>query len=100
MNNNLGIKEWGMFINGNWSFPKNRSTFDIENPYTGECIGTLPIANINDVKEATSSAEEYFNADLLSLNERYEVLLNVSQSIERDADVLSDILVQEVGKTK
>ncbi|HLQ82507.1 MAG TPA: aldehyde dehydrogenase family protein [Pseudogracilibacillus sp.] len=100
MNNNLGIKEWGMFINGNWSFPKDRSTFDVENPYTDECIGTLPIANIDDVNEATSSAEDHFNDDLLSLNDRYNILLDISKSIERDADLLSDILVQEVGKTK
>ena len=46
----------GLLINGEWVDASDGSTFDVENPATGEVIATLASATSEDAKKAMDAA--------------------------------------------
>ena len=71
----------------------------IENPATGETVGTVSMGTRTDTSDAIEAAadaqEEWADS---SPNQRERALLTVAERIEANQDELSELLVTETGK--
>ncbi len=84
------------FINGKPI--KTAETFAVLNPYTGETLGNVARSNSEDVKIAVDSAHSAFpNWANLAAWEREKILLNCADELEKNAEKLTDILIDESG---
>jgi aldehyde dehydrogenase (NAD+) len=73
-------------------------TLDVHNPYTGEVVGTVPRARVDDIRRAFAAARAY--KPRLTRYERYEVCRKAAALIESRAAELSDLITAECGICK
>src|SRR6476469_5386306 len=73
-------------------------SLDVHNPYTGEVIGSVPRATVDDVRRAFAVARAY--APRLTRYERYEVCRRAAEIIAQRAAALSDLITAECGICK
>ena len=73
-------------------------TLDVRNPYTGELVGTVPRASVDDVRRAFAVARAY--KPVLTRYERYEICRRAAEMIAARASVLSDLITAECGICK
>jgi putative phosphonoacetaldehyde dehydrogenase len=71
---------------------------DIQNPYTGECIGTVPKADVSDVRQAFDIAQAY--RPCLSRFQRSNILHKAADIVVAQADRISDLITLESGLCK
>jgi putative phosphonoacetaldehyde dehydrogenase len=71
---------------------------EIQNPYSGECIGTVPKAGIDDVRRAFEIAHSY--RPQLSRYQRSNVLHKAAAIVVAQADRISDLITLESGLCK
>ncbi len=85
-------------IAGEW-----RTSDEISNihfPYTDEVIGSVYRATIRDVHDAVRKAREAFNlTKKLTTGMRYEILVKLADLIEKNREILREVLILEGGKT-
>lgn len=70
----------------------------IHNPYTAECIGTVPKANLEDVKQAFEIAQAY--RPRLSRHQRAQILNKAAEMVLAQAEQISDLITLESGLCK
>ncbi len=88
-----------MLIDGQWVDASNGECMNIHNPGTGEVIGTVPKATIEDVERAIASAQKGKEAmRKLTAHARYEILNRIANSIQERTQELGRLLAQENGK--
>lgn len=68
---------------------------EIHNPYTNECIGTVPKATVDDVRRAFAIAQAY--RPRLSRYQRYEILRRAADIAIARAEEISDVITAESG---
>ena len=73
-------------------------TLEVFNPYTGDLVGTVPRASVDDIRRAFAVARAYKPA--LSRYERYEICRKTAELIAARADELSDLITAECGICK
>ena len=73
-------------------------TLDVHNPYTGEVVGTVPRASVDDIRRAFARARAY--KPRLTRFERYEVCRKAAEIIASRAEALSDLITAECGICK
>jgi aldehyde dehydrogenase (NAD+) len=73
-------------------------TLDVHNPYTGELVGTVPRASVDDIRRAFAAARAY--KPRLTRYERYENCRKTAALIEARAAGLSDLITAECGICK
>jgi aldehyde dehydrogenase (NAD+) len=73
-------------------------TLDVHNPYTGELVGTVPRASVDDIRRAFAAARAY--KPRLTRYERYEICRKTAPLIEARAAGLSDLITAECGICK
>jgi acyl-CoA reductase-like NAD-dependent aldehyde dehydrogenase len=84
------------FINGKPI--KTAETFAVLNPYTGEKIADVARSNVDEVKIAIESSHKSFpNWANLAAWEHEKVLLTCADALEKNAEKLTDILIDESG---
>ena len=71
---------------------------EVHNPYTGECIGSVPKASVDDVRRAFTIAGEY--RPRLSRYERSEILKRAATIVVSRTEEISDLITQEAGLCK
>src|SRR6476646_6001579 len=71
---------------------------EVHNPYTGEVVGTVPRASVDDIRRAFAIARAY--KPRLTRYERYEICRNAAQIIHSRAESLSDLITAECGICK
>jgi putative phosphonoacetaldehyde dehydrogenase len=71
---------------------------EIQNPYTGDCIGTVPKAGVSDVRQAFEIARAY--RPRLSRYERSNILHKAADLVVAQADRISDLITLESGLCK
>jgi aldehyde dehydrogenase (NAD+) len=71
---------------------------EVINPYTGECIGSVPKADVEDVRRAFDIARAY--RPRLSRYERHRILLKASDLVVARAEEISDLISAEAGLCK
>jgi betaine-aldehyde dehydrogenase/aminobutyraldehyde dehydrogenase len=90
-----------MFINGDWSEAASGETTDVINPATEEVIAQVPKGDASDVDKAVAAAREAFESfSLTTPAERSTMLHKFADAIEADAETLSSLEQQNVGKPK
>ncbi len=84
------------FIDG--KLIETAETFAILNPFTGETLGNVARSNAEDVKLAVESSHKAFPiwANLAAW-EREKILLKCADALEKHAEKLTDILIDESG---
>ena len=70
-------------------------TVRVLNPASGEEIGSVKYASLNDAKKACETASPWTAAN----NQRAEILLKTADLYEDNADEIFSLLMQEAGKT-
>jgi len=73
-------------------------TLDVLNPYTGDVVGTVPRASIDDIRRAFAVARAY--KPTLTRYERYEICRKAAELIAARTAALSDLITAECGICK
>jgi putative phosphonoacetaldehyde dehydrogenase len=71
---------------------------EITNPYSGELVGTVPKATLEDVRRAFSVAKSY--KATLSRHERAQILRKAADISRSRVDEISDLITAEAGLSK
>jgi lactaldehyde dehydrogenase len=88
-----------MLIDGKWVEASDRKCMDVHNPGTGEVLGSVPRATIQDVELAVAAAQKGKESmRKLTALQRYEILIRIAQAIEERVPELGRLLAQENGK--
>lgn len=88
-----------LFIDGKWSAAESGKTIDIQNPATGEVIGTVASAGKADLDRALAAAERGFRIwRRVSAFERGKVLRRAAGLMRERADKIALLMTQEQGK--
>ena len=88
-----------MLINGQWVDSSNKEVIEIDNPYTGQIIDSVPSATKEDVDFAISEAvkaQKIWNAK--KTRDRAAILREFLDLLKRDRDKLAAKLTEETGK--
>lgn len=88
-----------LFINGEWRSGGSRETVDVNDPATGQVIGKLPVASIEDLDDALNAAHQGFQVwRKKSAWERQEYMTRAAQLIQQRRDTIAGLLALETGK--
>jgi aldehyde dehydrogenase (NAD+) len=85
-------------IAGRWRDAK--ATLPIEDPSTGETIGTLAAGDASDIDAAVKAARAAYTGawGKLTAAERGRILMKMSAAVAAQTDVLADLEARDVGK--
>jgi 1-pyrroline dehydrogenase len=90
-----------MFINGEWGESANGETTEVINPATEEVIAEVPKGTVEDADRAADAAATAFESwSLTTPQERSQLLFKFADAIEANAEELSKIEQDNVGKPK
>jgi aldehyde dehydrogenase (NAD+) len=76
----------------------NARSIEVRNPYTGDVVGTVPKATVDDVRRAFSIAKEY--CAKLTRYQRYEIMHKAAALIRARTEEISDLITAESGLGK
>lgn len=95
------MKKLQNFINGNYCDPCSGEYIDNFEPATGEVYSLIPNSNADDVQGAVTAAEQAFPIwSNMSIEERSEILVKLSQGIEARMDEFVDAESRDNGKPR
>ncbi len=87
-----------MYINGQW-VRESKKAFDIQNPATGELVGTMPYGGAKETTAAIDAAHEAFQTwRETTAYERAHYLQNLYQLLIEDKENLARTMTKEMGK--
>ena len=94
------MKSYNHYIAGKSCAPESGAYFDTENPYTGEVWAQIARGNAADVDKAVAAAKAAFEGEwgALSPTERGKLMVRLADIIDREADRLGRLEVQDNGK--
>jgi len=91
------MNEYKIYVAG--SFVTTQDKLEVTNPYHNELIATTYLAGKNEIEIAISKGKEAEKEMRdLPLYKRYEILMQIAQTIKEDRLRLAEILAQESGK--
>ena len=73
-------------------------TIEVQYPYTGEIIGTVPVGTAEHARKALDIAKNYIPK--LTRYERQKILQNTAEELVRRKDEISDVISYELGISK
>ena len=87
-----------ILIAGRWR--DGKATLPIEDPSTGETIGTLAAGNAGDIDAAVKAAQAAYSGawGKLAAAERGRILMKMSAAVAAQTDMLADLEARDVGK--
>ncbi len=95
------LREYKLFINGEWVESKTGETFDDINPATLEIIGKIHKASEEDVKNAVDSAQEAFDSwSSTPAPQRAKILFRAARMLEEGKEELARLMTVEMGKVR
>ena len=94
------LKNFKMFINGEWVDSLSKKTFETLNPENNEPWAIVPEANEKDVDLAVKSAQKAFenNWSTLHPKERAKYLIKIANELKANAEHLGKIETIDTGK--
>ena len=94
------LKEYKMYINGEWVEAENKKTFETLNPENNEPWATVPEASAKDVDKAVQSAQKAFEGEWPKLfpRERGKFLRKIGNQLRENAELLGKIETTDTGK--
>lgn len=94
------VKVTGHFINGAEQVQKDAAFIEVSSPLDGTIIGKVPVADHNVVDNAVAAAKQAFASwSEVPVKDRVQVLFRFKQLVERDINVIAELVSQENGKT-
>jgi (Z)-2-((N-methylformamido)methylene)-5-hydroxybutyrolactone dehydrogenase len=94
------LKQYKMFINGEWVDSESKKTFETLNPETNKPWATVPEASAKDVDKAVNAAQEAFEGEWPKLlpRERGKFLRAIGDQLRENAEMLGKIETIDTGK--
>ena len=94
------LKEYKMYIDGEWVDAENKKTFKSLNPENNEPWAAVPEASAKDVDKAVQSAQKAFEGDWPKLfpKERAKYLKAIANQLRKNAELLGKIETIDTGK--
>jgi acyl-CoA reductase-like NAD-dependent aldehyde dehydrogenase len=92
-----------LYIDGKWQQSDGDGVLTVLNPATEEVIGTVPDGTVGDVDRAVAAARRAFDEGpwpTLDVRERSRLMLRFADVLDRRADELKELAVQEAGSTR
>lgn len=92
------VKEYGMFINGEWIEGESGTFIEVENPATREIIAKVSRGNEADCNKAVAAAKRAFPAwAAVSPTERANLIRRVGKILSAKRDEIAAIITAELG---
>ena len=93
------VKEYGLYINGQWVGSESGHTFQTTNPATGEVLATFAEGNGDDVEKAVKAASEAKSKwRAFPAPKRGEILLKTAAIMRSRKEELGRLATREMGK--
>ena len=94
------LKEYKMFINGQWVDSESKKTFETLNPENNEPWAKVPEASAKDVNNAVEAAQKAFEGEWPKLfpRERANYLRAIANQLRENAEMLGKIETIDTGK--
>ena len=94
------LKEYKMFINGEWVSSDTKKTFETLNPENNKPWAIVPEASANDVDKAVQAAQKAFEGEWSKLlpRERGKFLRAIGNKLRENAELLGKIETIDTGK--
>ena len=93
------MKEYGLYINGEWRKSVTGKTFVTQNPANGEALAFFAGGTVEDVDQAVEAASRAFPAwKKFPPPKRGEILLRAAAILRRRKDELGEMVTKEMGK--
>jgi aldehyde dehydrogenase (NAD+) len=73
-------------------------SIDVNNPFTGALVGTVPKATVDEIRRAFAIAKGYRSQ--LTRHDRYRILYRAAEIIRSRTDEISDLITAECGICK
>ncbi len=97
----MSLRTFQQYING--GFENGTSTFESENPATGQAWATIPAATVADVDRAVKSSHEaLYNGPWASMNAgaRAKLMMKLADLMVENNDILAEIETADTGKIR
>ena len=94
------VREYKLFIDGQWVDSQSGKTFKTPNPATGETLAEVAEADKADIDKAVAAARRAFEGkwSKLSARDRGRLLYRLSQLIEQHAAEMAELETADNGK--
>jgi aldehyde dehydrogenase (NAD+) len=93
------MKEYGLYIGGQWMSPSGRRSFTTSNPATGEILAKFAQGTEEDTEKAVKAARKAQSAwRNVSPPKRGEILLKTAWIMRNRKDELGELVSREMGK--
>ena len=94
------LKEYKMFIDGEWVDSESKKTFETLNPENNKPWAKVPEANAKDVDKAVKAAQKAFEGEWSKLlpRDRAKFLRAIGQKLRDNAKLLGEIETIDTGK--
>ena len=94
------LKQYKMFINGEWVDSDAKKTFETLNPENNKAWAIVPEASANDVDKAVKAAQKAFEGEWPKLlpRERGKFLRAIANKLRENAELLGEIETIDTGK--
>jgi 1-pyrroline dehydrogenase len=95
----VSVTQHKQFIGGEWVESSSGETMEVLNPATGEVIAEVPRGTAEDVERAIEAARKAWDEwRFKTPKDRMELLLKLADAIDENADELTQLESQNVGK--
>ncbi|HCQ64787.1 MAG TPA: aldehyde dehydrogenase [Rhodobacteraceae bacterium] len=97
---NLWYDQTKMYVNGTWVWPLHYRQLPLEDPSTGDQIGTIARGEAQDIDAAVAAARGALDGDWgrLTAAERGRILTRIGQLVQERTEDLAAIEASDVGK--
>ena len=94
------LKQYKMFIDGEWVDSESKKTFETLNPETNKPWAVVPEASTKDVDRAVKSAQKAFEGEWPKLlpRERGKFLRAIGNQLRENAEMLGEVETIDTGK--
>ena len=93
------MKNYGVYINGEWFKSASEKTFATKNPANGEALASFPEGTQEDVARAVEAAEKAFPKwKRFPPPKRGEILLKAAAMMRARKEELGEMVTKEMGK--
>ncbi|ANN61918.1 NAD-dependent succinate-semialdehyde dehydrogenase (plasmid) [Mesorhizobium loti NZP2037] len=95
----MAYRDVKLFINGEWTDAEGGRTLDVENPATGERLGSVAHAGRKDLERAVQAVEQGFAIwSAMSAYERSKIIRRAADILRARLDEIARILTTDEGK--
>lgn len=95
------MKEYQIYINGQWQDAKANEFSEVINPATEEVIAKVAKSNHEDVDDAVAAAKKAFPQwNTTSVEERAEYVEKILSGIQANRPLLEDTIIKELGSSR